>query len=55
MTVPHARLQRTSLLALFITGISISLSSFGTFASVQGQTSLRPQSLLVLITIALRT
>jgi len=43
MAVRHARLQSTSLLALFITGISISFSSFGTFASVQGQTPRGPR------------
>jgi predicted secreted acid phosphatase len=39
MAVRHSRLQSISLLALLITGISISFSTFGTFASVQGQSS----------------
>lgn len=38
MAVLRSRLQNTSLLALIITCVSISYSSFGTFASVQDQT-----------------
>jgi acid phosphatase len=38
MAVLRSRLQNTSLLALIITCVSISYSSFGTFAAVQGQT-----------------
>jgi|SRR6185437_3634903 len=43
MVVRQWRLQSTSLLALFITGLSISLSSLGTFSSVQGQTPSGPR------------
>src|SRR5258705_10296638 len=39
MAVLRSRLQNTSLLALIITSVSISFSSFGTLASVQGQAS----------------
>src|SRR6185295_927940 len=38
MAVPGSRLQNTSLLALIITCVSISLSSLGSLASVEGQT-----------------
>ena len=38
MAVLRSRLQNTSLLALIITCVSISFSSLGTLASVEGQT-----------------
>lgn len=42
MAVLRSRLQNTSLLALIITSVSISFSSVGTLASVQGQASRLP-------------
>jgi len=45
MTIGHSRLQTLSLLALLLTGIGIFVSSFGTFASVEGQSSRGPRVL----------
>lgn len=45
MAVRHSRLQSAYLLALVLTGISISFSSFGTFTSVEGQSSRGPRIL----------
>jgi len=45
MAIGHSRLQTISLPALVITGIGIFVLSFGTFASVEGQSSRGPRIL----------